>query len=71
MTRKGICLGNAEMENLFGTLKSELYYLNNYESIFKLKKEINEYNKYYNNDRIKLNLKGRSPIQYRDHHYKS
>ncbi|MBP4139415.1 MULTISPECIES: IS3 family transposase, partial [Flavobacterium] len=24
---------------------------------------------YYNNDRIKLNLKGMSPIQYRAHYY--
>ncbi|MGN8176241.1 IS3 family transposase, partial [Flavobacterium sp. 22076] len=26
---------------------------------------------YYNNDRIKLNLKGMSPIQYRAHYYKT
>ncbi|MFD3277031.1 IS3 family transposase, partial [Aquirufa echingensis] len=42
----------------FGTLKSELFYLNKYESIKQLKKEINEYIKYYNYERIKLNLNG-------------
>jgi putative transposase len=27
--------------------------------------------KYYNNERIKLNLKGMSPIQYRAHYYQN
>ena len=68
MSRKGNCLDNAVMENFFGTLKSELFYLNKYESIKQLKKEINEYIKYYNYERIKLNLNGMSPVQYRAHH---
>lgn len=71
MSRKGNCLDNAVMENFFGTLKSELFYLNKYKSINHLKKEINEYIKYYNNDRIKLNLNGMSPVQYRAHHFKT
>jgi putative transposase len=71
MSRRGNCLDNAVMENFFGTLKSELFYLNKYESIAHLKKEINEYIKYYNHDRIKLNLNGMSPIQYRAHHFKT
>ncbi|WP_157961213.1 IS3 family transposase, partial [Lutibacter citreus] len=29
------------------------------------------YIKYYNNERIKLNLKGMSPIQYRTHYYQN
>ncbi|MDO8316125.1 MAG: IS3 family transposase, partial [Flavobacterium sp.] len=33
--------------------------------------EIKEYIKYYNNERIKLNLKGMSPIQYRAHYYQN
>ncbi len=71
MSRKGNCLDNAVMENFFGIIKSELFYLNKYDSITHLKKEINQYIKYYNNDRIKLNLNGMSPIQYRTHHFKS
>jgi len=71
MSRKGNCLDNAVMENFFGTLKSELFYLKKYESINQLKKEIIQYIKYYNYDRIKLNLNGMSPIQYRAHHFKS
>ena len=71
MSRKGNCLDNAVIENFFGILKSELFYLKKYSSVMQLKKEIKEYIKYYNNDRIKLNLKGMSPIQYRAHHYQN
>jgi putative transposase len=71
MSRKGNCLDNAVIENFFGTLKSELFYIKKYDSIDQLKKEIKEYINYYNYDRIKLNLKGMSPIQYRAHHYKN
>jgi transposase InsO family protein len=71
MSRKGNCLDNAIVENFFGILKSELYYLKKYNSVEELKKEIKEYIDYYNNDRIKLNLNGMSPIQYRAHHYRN
>lgn len=68
MSRKGNCLDNAIIENFFGIIKAELFYLKKYDSIVQLKKEINQYINYYNNDRIKLNLKGMSPIQYRAHY---
>ena len=71
MSRKGNCLDNAVIENFFGILKSELFYLNKYNSISQLKKDIKEYIKYYNNERIKLNLKGMSPIEYRTHYYQN
>lgn len=71
MSRKGNCLDNAIIENFFGILKSELYYLKKYHSIEQLKKEIEEYINYYNNDRIKSNLNKMSPIQYRAHHYQN
>jgi len=71
MSRKGNCLDNAVIENFFGIIKSELFYLKKYNSINELKKEIKEYIIYYNNDRIKLNLNGMSPIQYRAHHYRN
>ncbi len=69
MSRKGNCLDNAIIENFFGILKSELFYLKKYKSIDQLKNEINEYINYYNNDRIKSNLNKMSPIQYRAHYY--
>jgi putative transposase len=71
MSRKGNCLDNAIIENFFGIIKSELFYLKKYSSINQLKQEIIEYISYYNNDRIKLNLKGMSPIQYRAHYYQT
>lgn len=71
MSRKGNCLDNAVIKNFFGILKSELFYLKRYDSILQLKQDIGEYIKYYNKDRIKLNLNGMSPIQYRAHHLKT
>ena len=65
MSRKGNCLDNAVMENFFGILKSELFYIQRFTSYEHLRKGIIEYIDYYNNDRIKQKLKGLSPVQYR------
>lgn len=70
MSRKGNCLDNACAENFFGLLKSELFYLQKFKSIDHFKKELMEYIKYYNNKRIKCNLKGMSPVNYRIHSLK-
>lgn len=71
MSRKGNCLDNAIIENFFGTLKSEMFYTKKFTTIEELKKEIKEYIHYYNNDRIRLNLKGKSPVQYRTLSYQN
>ena len=71
MSRKGNCLDNAIIENFFGILKSELFYLKKFKTIEKLKKEIEQYINYYNNVRIKSNLNKMSPIQYRAHYYQN
>lgn len=71
MSRKGNCLDNAVIENFFGILKSELFYLKKFTSINELRTDIAEYINYYNNDRIKLNLNGMSPIKYRAHNFKT
>ena len=67
MSRKGNCLDNSCAENFFGLLKSELLYLQEFESIEHFKKELIEYIDYYNNKRIKGKLKGMSPVNYRIH----
>lgn len=67
MSRKGNCLDNSVVENFFGLLKSELFYLKNYSNIEELEKDLIEYINYYNNKRIKSKLKGMSPINYRTH----
>lgn len=71
MSRKGNCLDNAIIENFFGILKSEMFYTQKFKSIEHLKKEINKYITYYNNERIKSNLNKMSPIKYRAHYYQN
>lgn len=68
MSRKGNCLDNAVMENFFGLLKSELLYLQTFESAEDFKKELHAYIKYYNEKRIKSRLGGMSPVKYRKTH---
>ena len=65
MSRKGNCLDNSMMENFFGLMKSELLYLQRWDTIDDFEAALDEYIKYYNNDRIKLRLDGKSPAQYR------
>jgi putative transposase len=71
MSRKGNCLDNAIIENFFGILKSEMFYIQKFTSLEELKREIKQYINYYNNDRIKSNLNKMSPIQYRAHYYQN
>ena len=68
MSRKGNCLDNAVMENFFGLLKSELLYLQSFNSVDHFLSELEDYLHYYNHDRIKAKLNGLSPVQYRTHH---
>ena len=65
MSRKGNCLDNAMMENFFGLMKNELLYLQKWDSVEQFKAALRDYIRYYNNDRIKLRLNGKSPVQYR------
>jgi putative transposase len=65
MSRKGNCLDNAAMESFFAVLKSEFFYLNKFDSVDALQDGLTDYIRYYNHDRIKLKLKGLSPVQYR------
>ncbi|MBW5096975.1 IS3 family transposase [Streptococcus pneumoniae] len=67
MSRKGNSPDNGMMESFFGILKSEMFY--GYEKTFKslnqLEQAIIDYIDYYNNKKIKIKLKGLSPVQYR------
>ena len=65
MSRKGNCYDNSVMENFFGHLKSELLYLQEFESMEHFKLELIEYIDYYNNRRIKARLKGLPPALHR------
>lgn len=68
MSRKGNCLDNSMMENFFGLMKSELLYMNKFKSMDEFKEELEKYIDWYNNKRIKLRLKGMSPVEYRAHY---
>ena len=50
------------MENFFGLLKSELLYLQTFESVEQFKKELVEYLEWSNEKRIKVKLKGLTPF---------
>ncbi|MBL3646046.1 IS3 family transposase, partial [Bacillus sp. RHFB] len=63
MSRKGNCLDNAVMENFFCLLKSELLYLQEFESMEHFEKELDDYIHYYNHKRMKVKLKDLSPIE--------
>jgi len=65
MSRKGNCLDNAAMESFFAVLKSELFYLNTFSTVDELQTSLKQYIHYYNHDRIKMKLKGLTPVQYR------
>ncbi|EAA9727544.1 IS3 family transposase [Salmonella enterica subsp. enterica serovar Typhimurium] len=65
MSRRGNCLDNAVAESFFGTLKAECFYLSSYKNIRELKRAIEAYIHYYNNERVSLKLKGLSPVEYR------
>ena len=68
MSRKGNCLDNAIMENFFGILKQEIYYGHMFNSYEELKQTIEDYIRYYNNERIKKKLDFMSPVEYRIKH---
>ena len=62
---KGNCLDNACAENFFGLLKTELLYLQEFNSVEQFIEELHKYIEWYNNKRIKLGLGGMSPVQFR------
>ncbi len=67
MSRKGNSPDNGMMESFFGILKSEMLYgyEKSFQSLKQLEQAIVDYIDYYNNKRIKVKLKGLSPVQYR------
>lgn len=67
MSRKGNSLDNGLIENFFQLLKKEMFYgfKESFKDINALKNAIHKYITYYNNDRIKIKLKGLSPVEIR------
>jgi len=68
MSRKGNCYDNSIMENFFGIMKKEMFYGHQFEfnNLKELELSMSNYIYYYNNKRIKVKLKGLTPVQYRN-----
>ena len=65
MSRKGNCWDNAVAENFFGQLKTEMFYLQKFDTVEDLEKAIDEYIHWYNFERISMRLGGLAPMEYR------
>lgn len=65
MSRVGRCIDNGPMETFWGTLKCEMYYLNTYSTFEELKKDIEAYIHFYNNELFQTKLNGLSPVEFR------
>ena len=68
MSRKAKTHDNIMIEIFFGRMKEEMFYgkEKNFKSLEQLEQEIKDYIKWYNNKRISTNLKGLTPIEYRN-----
>ena len=51
-------------------MKNELLYADKFEGIEDFERALRKYIDWYNNKRIKLRLKGMSPVQYRAQYYR-
>src|SRR5699024_10750693 len=56
MSRPGKCIDNGPIENVWGIIKAEKYYLNKYDTVEALKQDINAYIKFYNTQRVTLKM---------------
>ncbi len=67
MSRKGNSLNDRLMEGFIGLLKREMFYgfEKQFENLNELEDTIRDYIEYYNQKRIKIKLKGLTPIEYR------
>jgi transposase InsO family protein len=64
MSRKATCLDNAAMESFFQIMKAEVMD-EHFEDKESLIQAMTNWIHFYNNDRIKNRLKGKSPVEYR------
>ncbi len=65
MSRKGNCLDNAVAENFFGHFKEEFLKQRTFTNLSQFRSELDTYIHWFNHDRIRLKLKGLSPVDYR------
>lgn len=68
MSRKGNCQDNAPAESFFGHLKTEFFYGTRFKSVAEFLEGLDDYIGWYNRDRIRCDLGGLSPVDYREQH---
>ncbi|TCT26613.1 IS3 family transposase, partial [Martelella mediterranea] len=68
MSRKACSPDNAACEGFFGRLKTELFYPRDWKTttLEQFIEDVDAYIRWYNENRIKISLGGRSPIEYRN-----
>jgi Transposase and inactivated derivatives len=66
MSRVARCIDNGPMEGFWGNLKSEMYYLKEFESHQELKQAIEDYIHFYNHLRLQKRFNNQSPIMVRE-----
>jgi transposase InsO family protein len=62
MSRRGNCHDNAAMESFFHTMKVEMYFNLHYQTKEQLIRAMKKYISYYNFERIRHTLKGKTPM---------
>ena len=67
MSRKSNSLDDGLMEGSCGILKREMFYSfeKQFKNVTELEDAVRDYIEYYNQKRIKIKLKGLTPIEYR------
>jgi len=66
MSRVSRCIDNGPMEGFWGTLKSEMYYLQKFETYQELFDAVKEYIHFYNHERYQKKLNGLAPMEFRN-----
>lgn len=67
MSRVSRCIDNGPMESFWGMMKSEMYYLNKFNTYEELESAVIEYIDYYNNHRYQKRLNCMAPLEYRQY----
>lgn len=62
---------NAVIESFFATFKKELIKLKSYDTVARLKIDVNEYMDYYNNYRPHRTIGNKTPSQFEEEHFKN
>ena len=66
MSRVGRCIDNGPMEGFWGTIKSEMFYLDKFHTYEQLKQAVDVYIDFYNTKRMQKNLKNLTPFEFRN-----